>query len=192
MTTLDENVKSRSFWHWNTGFGNHSSRSTLLDGIGQMECVRAIVDCGSTSISMTLRLLKHLGISQQAPHITTLSMNGGVVQYGKDTGTKTRITVKYLEYLAPVYLSDVLVVAMRAYNLIRSLPWFHKQNHVINWARLTLSDHRDRVEQRKWPRSLRQWHWRFHKPKMVSLRQASRARSRYTDTWSNLIRRSSS
>jgi len=37
---------------------------------------------------------------------------------------------------------------MRAYNLVRGLPWFHKQNLDIDWARLTPCDHRVRVERR--------------------------------------------
>jgi hypothetical protein len=61
---------------------------------------------------------------------------------------KTRITVQYLDYLAPVYKSVVLVVPMRAYDLVRGLPWFHKQNLDIDWARLTPCDHRVRVERR--------------------------------------------
>ena len=32
---------------------------------------------------------------------------------------------------------DVLVMPMRAYNLVCGLPWFHKQNPDIDWARLT-------------------------------------------------------
>jgi hypothetical protein len=41
---------------------------------------------------------------------------------------KMRITVQYLDDLAPVDKSDVLVVPMRAYDSVRGLPWFHKQS----------------------------------------------------------------
>jgi hypothetical protein len=54
-------------------------------------------------------------------------MTGGVMQHAKDS-RKTRITVQYLDYPAPVNKSDVLVMPMRAYDLVRGLPWFHKQN----------------------------------------------------------------
>ena len=86
-----------------------------------MQCVRAIVDCGATSIFMTPRLLKRLGISHQAALITTLAMTGGVIQHAKDS-RKTRITVQCVDYLAPVDRSDVLVVPMRAYDLVLGLP----------------------------------------------------------------------
>jgi hypothetical protein len=44
----------------------------------------------------------------------------------------TRITVQYLDYLVLVYHSDVLVVPMRACDLVHGLPWFHKHS----WHRL--------------------------------------------------------
>ena len=59
-----------------------------------------------------------------------------------------RITVQYLDYLALVDKSDVLVMPMHAYDLIHGLPWFHKQNPDIDWARLTPCDYRVRVERR--------------------------------------------
>jgi hypothetical protein len=83
-----------------------------------MQRVRALIDSGATSIFMTPRLLKRLGISHQAAHITTLGLNGGVMQHAKDSRKKTRISVQYLDYLAPVDKSDVLVVPTRAYDLV--------------------------------------------------------------------------
>ena len=59
---------------------------------------------------------------------------------------KTRITVQHWDYLAQVDRSDMLVMPMRAYNLVLGLPWFPKQNPDIDWARLTPCDHRVRVE----------------------------------------------
>ena len=52
---------------------------------------------------------------------------------------KTRITVQYLDYPAPVDQSDVLVVPMRAYDLVLALPWFQKRNPDIDWAPRRLS-----------------------------------------------------
>ena len=75
-------------------------------------------------------------------------MTGGVMQHAKD-GRKTRIAVQYLNYLTPVDRSEVLVVPIRAYDLVLGLPWFPKQNPDIDWARLTPCDHRERVERRK-------------------------------------------
>jgi hypothetical protein len=74
-------------------------------------------------------------------------MTGSVMQHAKDN-RKTRTTVQYLDYLAPVDRSDVLVEPMRAYDLVLGLPWFARQNPDIDWARLTPCDHRVRVERR--------------------------------------------
>ena len=74
-------------------------------------------------------------------------MTRGVMQHANDS-RKTRITVQCVDYLAPVDRSDVLVVPMRAYDLLLGLPWFPKQNPDIDWARLTPCDHRVRVERR--------------------------------------------
>ena len=52
------------------------------------------------------------------------------------------ITVQYLDYLAPVDRSAVLVVPMRVYDLVLGLPWIPKQNPHIDWVQLTPSDHR--------------------------------------------------
>jgi hypothetical protein len=48
-----------------------------------------------------------------------------------------QITVQCMDYLAPVDRSDVLVMPMRAYNLVLGLPWFNNQIHDIDWGRLT-------------------------------------------------------
>jgi hypothetical protein len=74
---------------------------------------------------MTPRLFKRHGISHQAAHITTHEMTGGVMQYSKDS-RKTRVTVQTVDYLAPIDKSDVLVVPMRAYDLVLGVPWFPK------------------------------------------------------------------
>jgi len=69
------------------------------------------------------------------------------MQHAKDIRT-TRITVQCVDYLAPVDRSDVLLVAMQAYDLVLGLPLFPKHNPDIDWARLTPCDHRVRVERR--------------------------------------------
>jgi len=59
---------------------------------GEMQCVWALIDCGATSIFMTLRRFNQLGISHQAAHIITLAMTGGMMQHAKNS-RKTQITV---------------------------------------------------------------------------------------------------
>jgi hypothetical protein len=105
----------------------------IRDRNGEIQLVQALIDCGETSICMAPWLLKRLGISHEAAHISTLGLNGGVMQQAKDS-RKTRIMVQYLDYLAPVDESDVLVVPMRVYDLLLGLPWFQKRNPDIDWA----------------------------------------------------------
>jgi hypothetical protein len=98
-----------------------------LNRNGKSQSVRALIDYGATSIFMAPRLLKRHRISHEAAHITALSLEGGVMQHAKDN-RKTRITIQYLDYLAPVNESDMLLVPMRAYDLVLDLPWFHLRN----------------------------------------------------------------
>jgi len=97
-----------------------------------MQCVRALIDCGATSIFIAPRLLKKLVISHEAAHITTLGLGGQIMQHAKD-GRKTSITVQYMEHLAPVTEPEVLVVPKRAYDLVLRLPWFRGRNPELDW-----------------------------------------------------------
>jgi len=92
MATVEENVESGSIQHRNTGFGEHSSRSTIPLRSVEMQFARAIVHGSATSIGMIPRLFKRLGIPHQAARIVTLSLTAGVMQHAKDS-RKTRITV---------------------------------------------------------------------------------------------------
>jgi len=95
--------------------------------------------------------LWHRGFSSdlgyQAANIITLALTRGVMQHANDSRT-TQNTVQCMDYPAPVDRSDVLVVPMDAYDWVLRLPWFPKQNPDIDWARLTLCDHRVPVERR--------------------------------------------
>jgi len=105
----------------------------IRDRHGEMHRARALIVCGAISIFMAPRLLRPLGISHEAAHIITLGLNREVMKHANDSW-KTRITVQYLDYLAPVDESDVLVMPMCAYDLILGLPWFQKSNSDIHWA----------------------------------------------------------
>jgi len=114
---------------------------------GEMQCVPALIDCGATSIHMTPRL-------QVTRDITSGGTNHHPCHDQRCDATckghrKTWITVYYLDYLTPVDKVDMLVMLMHSYDSARGLLWFHKQNLVIDWARLTPYDHRERVERRK-------------------------------------------
>jgi hypothetical protein len=68
MPTLDENIQ-------------------IPDKNSEMQRIQAIVHCGAANI-FTLRLLMRRGISHRAADITTLTMNGGVIQHSQDTGRR--------------------------------------------------------------------------------------------------------
>jgi len=184
-------VKSISMRYWNTGFGTHSSRST---NPGQKR--RDAMHMGSYRL---WRNQHHY--DTEASEVTRDITSGGTHHHPRherrsdvtcqENRKKTLITVQYLDYLAPVNKSVVLAVPTRAYDSVHGSTWF--QNKILTSTGLDWlpCDHRVRLEWRKWHQSLRQWHWRSQKPKMITSRTAAGARSGYTDIWINLIWRSS-
>jgi hypothetical protein len=46
--------------------------------------------------------------------------------------------MQYLPQLAPVDESDVLIVNMKAYDLVLGIPWFERHNPDIDWVRKRL------------------------------------------------------
>jgi len=48
---------------------------------------------------------------------------------------KASLLVQYFEHLKPVDESEVLVVPMKAYDLILGLPWFKARNPEIDWTK---------------------------------------------------------
>jgi len=105
----------------------------IRDKNGEMQRVRTLINCGATSIFMAPRFSKRLRISHEAVHITTIGLDGAVMQHAKDS-RKMRIAVQYLDYLAADNESDVLVVPMHTYDLVLGVPWFHKRHPDTNWA----------------------------------------------------------
>jgi hypothetical protein len=104
----------------------------IRDGNGEMQRVRALIDCGATSIFMSPRLRKRLGLADEPAYVTTLGLNGQVMAHASDS-RKTAFTVQYMEHLSPVQEAEVLVVPMRAYDLVLGLPWFQSRNPDVDW-----------------------------------------------------------
>jgi hypothetical protein len=104
----------------------------IRDGNGEMQRVRALIDCGATSISMSPRLRKRLGLADEPAYVMTLGLNGQVMAHASDS-RKTAFTVQYMEHLSPVQEAEVLVVPMRAYDLVLGLPWFQSRNPDVDW-----------------------------------------------------------
>jgi len=104
----------------------------IWDETESMQCMRALIDCSGTSIFMPLRLRKWLGLADEPAYVTTLGLNLKVMAHESDS-RKTAFTVTYMEHLLPVQEWEVLVVPMRAYDLVLGLPWFQSRNPDVDW-----------------------------------------------------------
>jgi len=96
--------------------------------------VRALIDCGATSIFMAPRLRLWLGLVAEPAYVTTLGLNGQVMAHASES-RKRAFTFQYMEHLSPVQESEVLVVPMWAYNLVLGLPGFQSRNPDVDWQR---------------------------------------------------------
>jgi len=106
----------------------------IRDRHGEMQRVRALIDCGATSIFMAPRLVRKLGLPHEAAHTTTLGLDGQVMEHARDS-RKTTMSAQYFDHLAPVDEPELLVVPIKAYDLILGLPWFRARNPEIDWSR---------------------------------------------------------
>jgi hypothetical protein len=105
----------------------------IRDQHGELQRIRALIDCGATSIFISPQLLNRLGLPHEAAHITTHGLDGQVIAHARES-RKTAMTVQYMDHLAPVHEPEVLVVPMRAYDLVLGLPWFKTRKPEIDWA----------------------------------------------------------
>jgi len=105
----------------------------IRDQHGQLQRIRALIDCGATSIFISPQLLNRLGLPHDTAHITTHGFDGQVIAHARES-RKTVMTVQYMDHLAPVHEPEVLVVPMRAYDLVLGLPWFKSHKPEIDWA----------------------------------------------------------
>jgi len=80
---------------------------------------------------MSPQLLSRLGLPHEAAHITTHDLDGQVIAHVRER-RKTAMTVQYMDHLALVHKPEVLVVPMRAYDLVLGLPWFKTLKLEIN------------------------------------------------------------
>jgi len=73
----------------------------IRDGSGEMQRVQPLINRGATSIFMTPRLRKRLGLAAERTYVTTLGLNGQVKAHASDS-QKTAFTVQYMEHLSPL------------------------------------------------------------------------------------------
>jgi hypothetical protein len=87
----------------------------------ELQLIRALIDCGATRIFMSPQLLNRLRLPNQAAHITTPGLDGQVVAQARES-RKMAMTVQYMDHLVTVDESEVLVIRMRAYDLVTGIP----------------------------------------------------------------------
>jgi len=97
-----------------------------------MQRVRALIERGATSILMTPRLRKRFRLVDEPAYVTTLGLNGQVMADASER-RKTTFTIQYMEHLSPVQESQVLVVPMRAHDLVLGLPWLQSRKPDVDW-----------------------------------------------------------
>jgi len=105
----------------------------VRDAHGEMQRVRALIDCGATSIFMAPRLRRRLGIRDEPALTATVGLDGRVMVEAKDSW-KATISVRYLDQLAPVDEPEVLIVPMRACDLVLGMLWLTARNPEIDWS----------------------------------------------------------
>jgi len=85
----------------------------IRDGNVEMQLVPALINCGVTSILMSPRLRKRLGLVDKPAYVTTLGLNGQAMTHAGDC-RKMAFGVQYIEKLSPVRESEVIVMPMQA------------------------------------------------------------------------------
>jgi hypothetical protein len=105
---------------------------SIQDVQGNWTRVKAIIDCGATSIFASPRLIEILGLGIEQAHTTTYGLDGNIMSHARDS-RKTRLSVRYFEHEQPVDESDVLIVPMTAYDLVLGLRCFKTRYPEIDW-----------------------------------------------------------
>jgi len=104
----------------------------IRNGNGEIDHMRTLIDCGATSIFMAPRLRTWLGLADKPVYVTILDLDGQVMARVSDS-RKTAFTVQYMEHSSLVHELEVLVVPMRADDLVLGLPRFQSRNPDIDW-----------------------------------------------------------
>jgi hypothetical protein len=113
----------------------HIVHEVLVRNIhGNMQRVKALIDCSATSIFISPSLLRKLELPHEPAFISTQGLNGQVMMSAKES-RKASLLVQYFEHLKPVDESEDLVVPMKAYDLVLGLPWFKARNPEIDWTK---------------------------------------------------------
>jgi len=105
----------------------------IRDQHREMQRIRALIDCGATSIFISPQLLNRLGLHHEAAHITTHGLTSQVIAHANES-CKTAMMVQYMDHSAPLHKPEVLVIPMRAYDIVLGLRWLKPRKPDIDWA----------------------------------------------------------
>jgi hypothetical protein len=100
---------------------------------GNMNRVKVLIDCSATSIFVSPSLLSKLELPHKPAFTSTQGLNGQVMMSARES-RKASLLVQYFEHLKPVDKSEVLVVPMKAYDLVLGLPRIKARNPEIDWT----------------------------------------------------------
>ena len=97
-------------------------------------------------------LLRKLELPHEPAFTSTEGLNGQVMMSPRESRTAT-LLVQYFEHLKPFDELEVLVVPMKAYDLVLGLPWVEARNPEIVWikGRLTAQWTPNGLQQAKIP-----------------------------------------
>jgi len=101
---------------------------------GNMQRSKALIDSGATRIFISPSLLRKLELLHKPAFTSTQGLNGEVMMSVSES-QKVSLLVQYFEHLKPVDELEVLVVPMKAYDLVLRLPWFKARNPEIDWTK---------------------------------------------------------
>jgi hypothetical protein len=119
-----------------------------------MQRVNAQIDCGSSSILISPNLLRKLELPHEPAFTFTQGLNGEVMLSAKES-RKASLFVQYFEHRKQLDKSEVLVVPIKAYDLLLGLPWFKARDPGIHWTkgRLTALRTPNRLQWAKIPQA---------------------------------------
>jgi hypothetical protein len=113
----------------------HIIHEVLVQNIhGNMQRVKALIDCGAMSIFISPSLLRKLELPHEPAFTSTQGLNGQVMMSARES-RKASLLVQYFEHLKPVDESEVSVVPMMAYDLVLGLTWYKARNLEIDWSK---------------------------------------------------------
>jgi len=113
----------------------HIIHEVLVRNIhGNMQRVKSPMHCTAMGIFISPSLLRKLELPHEPAFTSTEGLNGQVMMSPRESRTAT-LLVQYFEHLKPFDELEVLVVPMKAYDLVLGLPWVEARNPEIVWIK---------------------------------------------------------